>query len=102
MRRIVALILFLIGTLASAQTCKPNQYDMLDWMLPQRATVNGHYNVIYPQTGTFYWVKGSKGFPWDVDTFDSNFIYQSITEQDWNDPNTYKIWRKRCHGCRAA
>jgi hypothetical protein len=94
MRRILALILFLIGTLASAQTCKPNQYDMLDWMLPQRGTVNGHYNVIYPQTGTFYWVKGSKGFPWDVDTFDSNFIYQSITEQDWNDPNTYKTFEK--------
>jgi hypothetical protein len=94
-----SILLFILtllsgGTLASAQTCKANQYDMLDWIVPQRGTVNGHYNVIYPQTGTFYWVKGVKGFPWDVDTFDANYIYQSITEQDWNDASTYKIFEK--------
>jgi hypothetical protein len=102
--RIQYLMLFLlsIAAVASAQTCKSNQYDMLNWMAPEIATVNGHYNVMFPQTGTFYWVKSANGYPWDVDTFDSNYIYQSITEQDWNDPHTYKIfetampWMPRC------
>jgi hypothetical protein len=96
------LLLLSAGTLASAQTCKSNQYDMLTWMAPENGTVNGHYNVVFPVSGTFYWVKSANGYPWDVDTFDSNYIYQSITEQDWNDPSTYKIfqsplpWMPRC------
>jgi hypothetical protein len=56
--------------------------------------VNGHYNMVYSSSGTFYWVKSSKGYPWDVNSYDSNFIYQSITEQDWNNPSTYKIFEK--------
>lgn len=67
---------------------------MLDWMAPQQSTVNGHYNVIYPRAGTFYWVKSGNGYPWDVDKFDYKYIYQSITEQVWNDPSTYKIFQK--------
>jgi hypothetical protein len=89
------LTLLLIGaSFASAQTCKSNQYDMLAWMAPQVATANGHYNVVYPSTGTFYWVKTSAGYPWDVDNFDTNYIYQSITEEDWNVPTTYKMFEK--------
>jgi hypothetical protein len=102
--RITFLVLILLsaGTLAGAQTCKSNQYDMLDWMAPQSATANGHYNVVYPSSGQFYWVKSNSGYPWDVDTFDRRYIYQSITEQVWNDPTTYKIfeealpWMPRC------
>jgi hypothetical protein len=81
---------------------------MLNWMAPQLSTANGHYNVIYPSTGTFYWVKSSNGYPWDVDGFDSKYIYQSITEEDWNNPNTYKIfenalpWMPRCINVPAA
>src|ERR1019366_5092271 len=99
---ILIFILLSLGTICFGQTCKSNQYDMLDWMVPQQATLGGHYNVLYPSTGTFYWVKSSQGFPWDVDKFDSKYIYQSITEQDWNDPRTYKIfqtplpWMPRC------
>jgi hypothetical protein len=98
----LTLILLSVGALAGAQTCKPNQYDMLEWMAPEGATANGHYNVVYPALGTFYWVKSSSGYPWDVDTFDRHFIYQSITEQVWGDPTTYKIfaqplpWMPRC------
>lgn len=99
---ILAFLVLTLSTWASAQTCKSNQYDMLNWMAPSHSTVNGHYNVVFPQSGTFYWVKGKAGYPWDVDTFDTNFIYQSITEQVWDDPNTYKIfetplpWMPRC------
>jgi hypothetical protein len=99
---LLALVLLFVATVASAQTCKPNQYDMLAWMAPVQGTVNGHYNAVFPQAGTFYWVKGRAGYPWDVDTFDSKYIYQSITEQDWNDPSTFKVfevalpWMPRC------
>ncbi|MGA8154008.1 MAG: hypothetical protein WB952_23865 [Terriglobales bacterium] len=103
MRKIFfTLILLSAGVLAAAQTCKSHQYDMLRWMAPQASTSNGHYNVVYPSTGTFYWVKSSSGYPWDVDTFDHRYIYQSITEEDWNNPKSYKIfeqplpWMPRC------
>lgn len=103
-----ALTLLLLGSFASAQTCSSNQYDMLAWMAPQIITSNGHYNVVYPSAGTFYWVKGSNGYPWDVDNFDNNYIYQSITEETWNDPTTYKIfevqlpWMPRCINIPSA
>jgi hypothetical protein len=57
------LAVLFIATAAFGQTCKSTQYDMLEWMLPQQGIVNGHYNVIYPASGTFYWVKGSQGYP---------------------------------------
>jgi len=91
---LVALFFYLSISAAVAQTCKPNQYDMLNWMAPQVSTVNGHYNMVYSTSGTFYWVKSSNGYPWDVNTYDSKYIYQSITEQDWNNPSTYKIFEK--------
>jgi hypothetical protein len=75
---------------------------MLQWMAPQQGTINGHYNVVTPSSGTFYWVKSKLGYPWDVDTFDTKYVYQSITEQVWDDPHTYKIfeqplpWMPRC------
>lgn len=103
MRTSLVLSVFLLASsLVFAQSCKSNQYDMLDWMAPQVSTVNGHYNMIYPSSGTFYWVKSNLGYPWDVDTFDTRYIYQSITEQVWNNPTTYKIfqnplpWMPRC------
>jgi hypothetical protein len=97
-----ALFLVSVAMFSHAQICKSNQFDMLDWMVPQEPTLNGHYNVLYPASGTFYWVKSNNGFPWDVDTFDARYIYQSVTEQDWNNPSSFKIfeaplpWMPRC------
>ncbi len=93
--RATVIFLFLAAS-SLAQVCKPNQYDMLKWMSPQMpsSTFNGHYNVLYPTSGTFYWIKSPNGFPWDVDTFDDKYVYQWITEYDWNDPTTYKIFQK--------
>jgi hypothetical protein len=93
MKKLLLAILLLISA-ASAQVCKSNQVDMLNYMAPQLSTLNGHYNTVYPFTGRFYWVKSANGYPWDVDNFDRNYIYQSITEQDWNNPYTYKIFEK--------
>ncbi len=51
----------------------------------------------------FYWVKGGSGYPWDVNYYDSNYIYQWATEYQWNDPTSYKAfggagmpWSPRC------
>ena len=95
MRSLLTALLFLLPVSgAMAQACKANQYDMLNWMAPQVSTVNGHYNMVYSNGGTFYWVKSNKGYPWDVNNYDANYIYQSITEQDWDNPSTYKIFEK--------
>jgi len=96
------LLICLFAAPALGQVCKSTQYDMLKWMAPQPDTKNGHYNMVYPMSGTFYWVKSSAGYPWDINLFDQNFIYQSITEYKWTDPHTYKIfntpikWTPRC------
>lgn len=103
MRKVLLFaFLLLLAAPCFAGPCKAGQYDMLGWMAPQIATVNGHWNVVEADTGTFYWVKGSAGYPWDKDTFDDNYIYQVVTELTWNDPKTYKIfeqpmpWMPRC------
>lgn len=91
-----------LWTLPALAACKANQYDMLNWMAPQVATQNGHYNVVQAHTGEFYWIKGAAGYPWDLDLFDGKYIYQSITEYVWNDPTTFKKfesplpWMPRC------
>ena len=93
MRRFAVLLLIVVALLSiasQAQTCPANQTDMLTSMLPWQGLQNGHYDVIYPRSGTFYWVKGVQGWPWDVDLFDGAYIYQSITEQVWNQPTTFK------------
>lgn len=37
-----------------------------------------------------YYVKDKPGFPWDINLYDSNYVYQWITENVWTDPNTFK------------
>lgn len=98
---LLAVLTFAVGS--SAQTCnKANQYDMLEWMAPTQGVINGHFDSVFPTSGTFYWVKGKAGYPWDVDLFDANGIYQSTTENVWNDPHTFKRfetprqWTPRC------
>jgi len=54
----VSFTLFFVAP-AFGQVCKSTQYDMLKWMAPQPDTKNGHYNMVYPMSGTFYWVKSS-------------------------------------------
>jgi len=41
----------------------------------------GH-NLIYMKT--------QKGWPWDVKSYDANWIYDWITEADWTDPHDFK------------
>lgn len=68
--------------------------------------LTGNANPVYTSygSGVFYWIKGSAGYPWDVNYFDNNYIYQWATEYNWSDPTSYKAfsttttmpWSPRC------
>lgn len=71
---------------------------------PQRQTnfmgpgnANPIYTTIVPddgeafaETGYFVWSKSLVGYPWDVKTFDENYIYDRTTELSWTDPTSFK------------
>lgn len=93
---------------ASASPCSSTQYDMMSWfeMGSSWSTeyhLTSNANPLYTYRGNaFYWVKGPNGYPWDVNYFDNNYIYQWATEYTWNDPTSYKAfnnaipWSPRC------
>lgn len=82
---------------AQSVTCPSGTYDMLNWMTLDSAISAGHHlagdaNPLYTSLapGKFYWTKGARGTPWDIQLFDSKYIYLWITELNWNDPHTFK------------
>jgi len=85
---------------ASAETtisCPAGTYDMLDWMTMDsdlRSTyhMEGTSNPLYTvmESGKFHWVKGGLGYPWDIQLYDSKYIYLWITELSWTVPQSYK------------
>lgn len=92
--------LFATSDSAQAETtmnCPSGTYDMLDWMtldsdLRSSYHLTGNSNPIFTnlRSGKFYWTKGANGSPWDIQLFDSKYIYLWITEYDWNNPYSYK------------
>lgn len=93
---------------ACASPCSSTQYDMMSWFemgsswsTEYHLTSNANPLYTYPGN-TFYWVKGPAGYPWDVNYYDNNYIYQWATEFNWNDPTSYKAfnnaipWSPRC------
>jgi hypothetical protein len=91
-----------VGSSVKAQaevtmTCPTGTYDMLDWMMMDSSLrpnyhMEGTANPLYTSLGggKFYWTKGEYGTPWDIQLFDSKYIYLWITESDWNNPHTFK------------
>jgi hypothetical protein len=66
-----------------------------NFMAPGNA--NPLYTSILPDLGThfatsgyFVWTKGSIGYPWDIKTFDQEYVYARTTELRWSDPTTFK------------
>jgi len=97
----LAVFIFLgVGRKAQAEAtmnCPAGTYDMLDWMTLDsdlRATfhVQGTANPLYTDMsgGKFYWTKGANGSPWDIQLFDSKYIYLWVTEFEWGNPHSYK------------
>ena len=104
---IIAVAACLLALLQPAQTraeqtisCPPGQYDMLDWLTMDSDlrgsnyftnSSNPLYTVVYTTGSTkFYWLKGSSGYPWDINLYDNSYIYRWVTENVWGDPTTYK------------
>ncbi len=78
--------------------------DILDFMLPGQvwqmanhlAVAGGGQPVFTVVLGNQIWqMKSTKGYPWDMHTFDDNYVYQSITEVNWDDPKTFKIFASK-------
>lgn len=79
--------------------------DILDYMVPSSAFslynhlgssvagVNPVYVVLQP--GKLWFIKGSLGWPWDIDYFDSQYVYQNVTENSWTDPKAYKAFSSK-------
>src|SRR3954451_12364831 len=83
----------------STISCPAGTYDMLDWMTLDSSlrsnyhlegTSNPLYTILTPGSGKFYWVKGGLGYPWDIQLYDSKYIYLWITEMSWTVPQSYK------------
>ena len=78
---------------------QPQTYDMLAWMTmdPSLAAshhLSGNANPIYTtvQPDRFFWTKTGQGFPWDIQLYDNNYIYLWVTELNWQNPNTFKVF----------
>ena len=99
---LAALILAVVAlpTPAAAEStinCPAGTYDMLDWMTMDsdlRSTyhMEGTSNPLYTvvESDKFYWVKGGLGYPWDIQLYDSKYVYLWITELSYTVPESYK------------
>jgi len=76
----------------------PNRVDQ--HMAPGNANpiyssiVPDYANNTYGNSGYFIWTNSPSGYPWDVKTFDSNYIYDRSTELNWNDPTSFKRFNR--------
>jgi hypothetical protein len=113
MKIIVCLLVLGVGLPLSLQAqqlnrCPRGTEDMLNYFVmgyPNRVdhfmgpgNANPIYTAIDPELGssgfgtqgTFAWVKSIVGYPWDVDTYDTKYIYHRSTELKWTDATTFK------------
>lgn len=54
------------------------------------------YSVVDVLNKRIWYMKGT-GFPWDMNTWDENFIYQSITENVWTNASTFKMFASKSY-----
>lgn len=100
-------LLFGVSAYAQNFSCPSGTEDMLDYFVmsyPDRTTnymgpgnANPIYTTIVPDLGASYaasgyfvWTKSSAGYPWDVKTFDTKYVYDRTTELNWGDPTSFK------------
>jgi len=80
-------------------------YDMLTWMtmasdLRYAHHMTGTSNPIFThlESNRFLWTKTTQGFPWDIQLYDSKYIYLWVTELDWKNPRSFKVFHSRTSG----
>ncbi len=110
--RLFAVLLALVFSsgLAAAQTfsCPSGTEDMMNYFTmgyPNRidsfmapGNANPIYTSVTPDLGAggfatqgyFLWIKSVAGYPWDIKSFDSKYIYDRTTELSWTDPTSFK------------
>lgn len=71
--------------------------DVLTYMIPDAIfSFENHLESIsnplytYLNSGQVWYVKSPNGYPWDVNLFDDQYVYQKITENVWGEPTTFK------------
>jgi hypothetical protein len=57
---------------------------------PIYSTIVPDYGTNFAKTGYLVWTKSSARYPWDVKTFDQNYIYDRTTELSWTDATSFK------------
>jgi hypothetical protein len=106
------LLVLLSGmSLAQSSPCASTQYDMVQWVSTSPGIAGSYYAIgnanlhfDYLWAAEIVQVKTAAGFPWDIDPYDRDFIYQWITEASWTDPTQFKAfatpktmpWMPRC------
>lgn len=101
------------------ESCPNGTEDMLNYFTmayPNRlqhymgpGNANPIYTSISPDLGSsfaasgqFLWMKSAQGYPWDIKTYDSSYVYDRTTELSWIDPTSFKRFNsdlpmsKRC------
>jgi hypothetical protein len=108
------LVAFVFCTCVFAQSqsqpfsCPSGTEDMLNYFVmgyPARVdqhmapgNANPIYSSIVPDygnnthaaSGYFVWTKSQSGYPWDIKTYDTKFVYDRSTELGWTDPTSFK------------
>jgi hypothetical protein len=77
--------------------------DILTYMTPNPTwSKSNHLGIPGGQptytevSGNMIWdMKGPSGYPWDGNSYDDNYIYQSITENVWTSPTTFKMFASK-------
>jgi hypothetical protein len=54
------------------------------------SVVPDYGNNTYAANGYFVWTKSLSGYPWDIKTYDTKFVYDRSTESGWTDPTSFK------------
>jgi hypothetical protein len=94
----------------------PPVYDMLAWLMMDQTLRGTHYltgvsndmctqlDPIDPVTGLgrAWMIKShASGYPYDIEYYDNNFIYHSVTENIWGDPHTCKRFESQAYGLKG-
>lgn len=94
-----------VGQIQYTTTCSSGQWDVLSVSVLDPGLVGANYHMQGLLNGSqtaykfttwdqpnnkVYYVKNPQGYPWDINLYDSKYIYQWITEVTWTDPYQYK------------
>lgn len=100
-------LLCAVAAYSQAFSCPAGTEDMMNYFVmgyPNRlgnymgpGNANPIYSTIVPDDGVtmapsgyMVWTKSHSGYPWDVKSFDQNYVYDRTTELSWSDPTSFK------------